>query len=345
MPQFPDLGEDSEQRMLLRQGVISEIRPDLCDAGENVKKNVILVVGDGMGWEMVRAGAIAKQVVDELEAAGCDVATGCPDLAAVDGLFSGRTLSDYYTEGKGSGLSFQELEGFDLVTTAAPVLQGFTDGNHYAPASTLLEGTPSSHGDRQADLYRDECGNAFEFNPLPVEQGGNMASWNDKMGGEFPWDERYYQESPDTSTGFDPEFIMQHATDSASTAGSLATGVKSARGQLSQDLYENERQTIIEEAMKCGMAGGVVTSVPMFHATPGAFVIHSNSRSNRDQLRTSWKSVNPTMISGVCGGRYYPFEEDLQSMRDGSLSSMWTLFEQNNMTLAEVSFLYNAGSF
>ena len=75
----------------------------------------------------------------------------------------------------------------------------------------------------------------------------------------------------------------------------------------------------------------------MFHATPGAFVIHSNNRSNRDQLRTSWKTVNPTMISGVCGGRYYPYPEDLDSMRSGVLSSQWTLLEQNNQTMAEVS--------
>ena len=78
-----------------------------------------------------------------------------------------------------------------------------------------------------------------------------MALWDDVKGGEFPWDERYYQENPDTSDGFDPTFIMQHATDSASTAGAYATGVKGARGQMSQDLYENEKVTIIEEAMKC----------------------------------------------------------------------------------------------
>jgi len=89
--------------------------------------------------------------------------------------------------------------------------------------------------------------------------------------------------------------------------------------------------------MKCGKAGGVVTTVPVFHVTPGAFILHINNRSNRDQLRTSWKDVDPTMISGVCGGRYYPYPEDLQSMRDGDLSLMWTLLEQNNQTLAKVS--------
>ena len=82
---------------------------------------------------------------------------------------------------------------------------------------------------------------------------------------------------------------MQHATDSANTAGTLATGVKGAVGQLSQDLYERDVETILEEAIKCGKAGGVVTSVPMFHATPGAFFIHSNSRGNRKFFRSIQK--------------------------------------------------------
>jgi alkaline phosphatase len=100
---------------LLREGLIDEIPPSLC--GNPMNKNVILVIGDGMGWEMVRAGAIARRVIDELETMGCDTKTGCPDLAVAAETFQGRTLADYYTEGKGTGLSFQELEGFSLVTT------------------------------------------------------------------------------------------------------------------------------------------------------------------------------------------------------------------------------------
>ena len=40
---------DSAQRLLLREGVIDEIPPDLCGNAKNASKNVILVVGDGMG--------------------------------------------------------------------------------------------------------------------------------------------------------------------------------------------------------------------------------------------------------------------------------------------------------
>jgi hypothetical protein len=99
---FPFVGEDSAQRMLLRQEVIDAIPANLCnitDDPERKRKNVILVVGDGMGWEMTRSGAIAKQVLDELKSLGCDTTTGCPDNQDAIDAFKSRSLDDYYTEG------------------------------------------------------------------------------------------------------------------------------------------------------------------------------------------------------------------------------------------------------
>jgi len=114
----------------------------------------------------------------------------------------------------------------------------------------------------------------------------------------------------------------------------MGTGVKAAVNMMSQDLYEQNTRTLVEDAMYCDKAGGVVTSVPMLHATPGAFVTHVNYRSDRDELRRTFRQVNPTMASGVCAGRYYPFEEDLESMKSGAMSSEWTFLYQNNETLA-----------
>ena len=292
-----------------------------------------------VGWEMVRAGAIGKQVVRELEELGCDIQAGCADSdvgAAAREAFANRTLDDYYTEGPGKGLSFQELPNFGLVTTTTTLIQKAEDGNHYAPGYSLLEGPTSDHEMGMAPLALDECGFPIDFSPLDWTEGGNMVLWNNTKGGQFPWDPRYYQENPDTSDGFDPTFIMQHATDSASTAGTLATGHKAARGMMSVDLYEEEVSTLVEDAMKCGKAGGVVSSVPVFHATPGAFILHTNYRSDRNALRKGFLDVNPTYVNGVCGGGYYPVDSTLESMRHGALSSQWTLLEQQPGVMAEV---------
>jgi len=69
---------------------------------------VILVVGDGTGWEMIRAGAVAKQVIAELEELGVDIKEGATGdiAAAAKEAFAGRTLDDYYTEGE---LTYQQL--------------------------------------------------------------------------------------------------------------------------------------------------------------------------------------------------------------------------------------------
>lgn len=110
---YPFLGHDNSERMLLREGVINELPADICGKKET-SKNVILVIGDGMGWEMVRAGAIARKVIDELEAMGCDTMVGCPDSDIGDMAltsFAGRTLADYYTEGM---FSFNALTYFPM---------------------------------------------------------------------------------------------------------------------------------------------------------------------------------------------------------------------------------------
>ena len=254
----------------------------------------MLVVGDGMGWEMIRAGAIARKVLMELEDMGCDTSMGCTgDVAdAAKAAFAGRSLDDYYTEGVGSGLSFQNLEGFGLVTTSTVVLQEPNAGAHYGPAKSLLDGSVSSHFNGMSTLAIDECtGEPIDFSPLDFEsEGGNMVLWDDVQGGEYPWDSRYFEEGPFTD-GFDPEFIMRHATDSASTAGALATGHKAAVNMMSVNLYEEDLSTIVEDAMKCGKAAGVISSVPVLHATPGSFVVHSNYRKNGEQMQKSFEKV------------------------------------------------------
>jgi alkaline phosphatase len=191
-------------------------------------------------------------------------------------------------------MSFQDLPGYALVTTSTTVIGEPNDGNHYAPAFSLLDGGLGDHKRGMAPLRTDEEGCALEFDPRDFElEGGNMVLWNDELGGEYPWDKCYYT---DDMEGCDITFIMQHATDSASTAGTLATGHKSAISMLSLSLYEEKVSTLVEDAMYCGKAGGVISSVPIFHATPAAFMIHANARSDRDALRRGYLEVKPTAV-------------------------------------------------
>lgn len=155
-------------------------------------------------------------------------------------------------------MSFQNLPNFDLVTTTTTVIGEANAGNHYGPRSSML-GDVTGHKRKMAPLLTDENGCALEFNPTDFElEGGNMVRWNDTLGGEFPWDPCYFSE---TMEGCDITYIMQHATDSASTAGTLATGVKAAASMISVDLYEEIASTLVEDAMYCGKAGMLLVCI------------------------------------------------------------------------------------
>ena len=63
-------------------------------------------------------------------------------------------------------------------------------------------------------------------------------------------------------------------TDSAASATAMATGVKTDNGHISVDPDEAILETILEIAEARGMATGLVTTVQVSHATPGAFAAH-----------------------------------------------------------------------
>ena len=89
-------------------------------------KNVIIMIGDGMGWEMARAAAIQEQITQGK---------------------TGATLTDFYTEGKGTGLSFQRLENYAIATTS----NTFIDGDK---GNSALKGDPFDHVARKIRVAR-----------------------------------------------------------------------------------------------------------------------------------------------------------------------------------------------
>lgn len=205
-------------------------------------KNTIVIVGDGMGWEMARAAAIAKQI---------------------DEGHQGTTLDDFYTGGIGEGLSFQELEGYTYATTYSTII----DGN---PGNSALQGDPADYPTGES-IPRE----GFEFDPsfnsYGEEGGGNLVGYDPELGGPNPW-----------TPGSDPDFIEQNYTDSSAAGTALFSGVKTFNGGLGVDIYEQPIETVLETAQAEGKAVGVVSSVPISHATPAAPASHVNDRNNYD---------------------------------------------------------------
>ena len=227
------------------------ISPALAAGGNGI--NVILMIGDGMGWNMARAAAIAK-----------------------GGAF--------YTAGKGSGLSMQTLRGYGLVTTYGTTIQGDTPTLSNQPKSTgnsALNGTKTLTG---ASPVRPR----FSFQASPLNPGtrsdgnstlpGNLSGYDTTKGGPTPW----IPLSPATPGSYDKDYIKYSYPDSANTATTLYTGVKSYNNAMGVDVYEGKLTTILEIAKQQGKATGLVTSVPVSHATPGAAASFVNRRSKYD---------------------------------------------------------------
>jgi alkaline phosphatase len=250
-------------------------------------QNVIIMIGDGMGWEMARAAAIYQQIQQGN---------------------TGTTLNDFYTSGKGTGLALQTLTGYSYVTaygtTIADANGVFNTSNSAVTGSdNVTGGSPIRPG--------------FEFNPAfnpgttsaggaTVAAGavGNLVGYDPARGGITPWDAAYYGGAAGAS--FNKEYIKYSYPDSANTATTLYTGVKSYNNAIGVDIYEQPLQTILTTAALNGKSTGLVTSVPIDHATPGAAAAAVNRRGKYDSDFPSLDSIlqqelsvyQPTVLLG-----------------------------------------------
>jgi alkaline phosphatase len=231
-------------------------------------KNNILIVGDGMGWEMARSAAIYNQVEKEITTLK---AAGKTDLE-IKAVFANRTLDYYYTSGKGTGTPYQDFSGFTLATTGSTKVAGSTN-------NSALQGSTSTHDTGDAPV-RD----GFAFDPSTT-----YVNWDSTKGGETPWDADYYQNRGKASAGFDAQYIKGDYPDSANTASTLYGGIKTYNGAISVDIHEDGFESILTEAKALGKSGGVVTSVPITHATPAAAVANVNSRNKYQESSNAGK--------------------------------------------------------
>lgn len=73
-------------------------------------------------------------------------------------------------------------------------------------------------------------------------------------------------------------------TDSAAAATAMSAGVKTYGSAIGVDLDKNPVVHAMEKAESLGKATGVVTSVPLSHATPAGFVAHNETRGNYEEI-------------------------------------------------------------
>jgi alkaline phosphatase len=242
-------------------------------------KNTIIMIGDGMGWEMTRAAAVYKQIQEGK---------------------TGASLSDFYTSGKGAGLNMQTLTGYTFATTYGTTIP---DAN-----GVYNTGQAAVTGPSTAATGVNPPTSGFVFNPTfnpgntptggaKVSDGavGNLVGYDPVKGGINPW-----------TPGTDKEYIKYSYPDSANTATTLYTGVKSYNNAIGVDIFEDNLDGVLAKAAQQGKSTGLVTSVPIDHATPAAAAANVNRRSKYDQdypaldniLQQELRIYQPTVLLG-----------------------------------------------
>ncbi len=102
-------------------------------------------------------------------------------------------------------------------------------------------------------------------------------------------------------TAEDFNYVKSGYTDSAAAATALATGTKTSNGSIGVDLQGNKLENIIERCEKLGMSTGVVTTVPISHATPAGFVAHQKSRRGYEEIAEEMIDKSALEVIFGCG--------------------------------------------
>lgn len=165
-----------------------------------------------------------------------------------------NTKSIPYTEGRGTGTHFQD----------------YTAGGNtqfgYMCTSPHNNGTKI---DVDAQTVR---------NPGGTQRGG----YNPALAGRTPWAIPPAKRYPIGQPNDDPSV---HAyTDSSSSASSMTTGIKTYNNSINVDETGVPVATIAHEAQERGYTIGVVTSVPISHATPACTYSHNVHRDDFQDL-------------------------------------------------------------
>ena len=121
-----------------------------------------------------------------------------------------------------------------------------------------------------------------------------------------------------TSTGDEDYFggyktIKQGATDSAAAGTALATGEKTFNGQVDYDTDGKPLPFISQNMKAAGKSVGVLSSVPISHATPASFGAQNISRNN--YLEITEQMISDGTIDVLMGGGN-PLYDDNGQLRE-----------------------------
>lgn len=116
-------------------------------------------------------------------------------------------------------------------------------------------------------------------------------------------------------------------TDSAAAGTCLATGKKTKNGMLGQAPDSSDLRTIAEDLKAQGWGIGIMTTVAIDHATPGAFYAHVPDRDKYYRIGEQLVESNFDFFGGA--GFHHP-----QGKKDNKDINLYRRAEENGYTIA-----------
>ncbi len=117
----------------------------------------------------------------------------------------------------------------------------------------------------------------------------------------------YYGSYDPIAAWSDFNWVKSGATDSASAATAMSTGMKTYDAAIGVDINRQPLVHLMQQAEALGKRTGVVSSVPFSHATPAGYVAHNTSRNDYKGIANEMLRVSATDVILSAG---HPFFDD-----------------------------------
>lgn len=143
-------------------------------------------------------------------------------------------------------------------------------------------GGTTQYGYMVTSPYSDNLDVDTNLQTVKVPEKLYYGGYSLALGGQFPWSTPSEVEYP---IGTASDDLYSHTyTDSSSSATSMTAGIKTYNSAVNVDHEGRQVETVAHLAQRQGYRVGVVTSVPISHATPAAAYAHNVHRDDYQDL-------------------------------------------------------------
>ena len=106
-------------------------------------------------------------------------------------------------------------------------------------------------------------------------------------------------------------------TDSAAAASAMSTGYKVNNGAISVTPDGSSPPTLMKRAKDYGKRIGLISTAPIYDASPAAFSVHAKSRRDSESIVNQYLELSPEVLLGGGSNYFLPSAEPGGKRKDG----------------------------